>query len=175
MKRAAQITLQCVSICSSRSGQGKFGCVFGKSAFARHPSVHGELGGLMPVGYGLSETCAFVFTRRSDATRQATRRSRGRLLPGNQLRVIDPDTGRALGVDEEGELAVKAPTLMLRHLGKEPADCFDEDGFFHTGDAGHLDEHGEVHVGGRRTEMVNTGGANVSRPSSRSPGGPVPP
>jgi acyl-CoA synthetase (AMP-forming)/AMP-acid ligase II len=137
-------------------------CVFGKSAFARHPSVQGDTSWLMPVGYGLSETCAFVFTHWSDATREATRRSMGRLLPGNQLRVIDPDTGRALGVDEEGELAVKGPTLMLRYLGKDPADCFDEDGFFHTGDAGHVDEHGEVHFGGRRTEMIKTGGANVS-------------
>lgn len=137
-------------------------CVFGKSAFARHPSVHGDTSWVMPVGYGLSETCAFVFTHWSGATREATRRSMGKLLPGNQLRVIDPDTGRALGVDEVGELAVKGPTLMLRYLGKAPADCFDDDGFFHTGDAGHVDEHGEVHFGGRRTEMIKTGGANVS-------------
>ncbi len=137
-------------------------CVYGKSAYARHPSVHGDTGWLMPVGYGLSETCAFVFSHWSSATREATRRSMGTLLPGNQLRVIDPDTGRALGVGEEGELAVKGPTLMLGYLGKAPADCFDEDGFFHTGDAGHVDEHGEVHFGGRRTEMIKTAGANVS-------------
>ncbi|MET0728307.1 MAG: class I adenylate-forming enzyme family protein [Acidimicrobiales bacterium] len=137
-------------------------CVFGKSAFARHPSVRGDTGWIMPVGYGLSETCAFVFTHSSDATREATRRSMGKLLPGTQLRVIDSDTGRALGAGEVGELAVKGPTLMLGYLGKEPADCFDEDGFFHTGDSGHVDEHGEVHFGGRRTEMIKTGGANVS-------------
>lgn len=137
-------------------------CVFGKSAFARHPSVHGDTNWIMPVGYGLSETCAFVFTHCSDATREATRRSMGTLLPGTQLRVIDPDTGRALGVDEVGELAVKGPTLMLGYLGKAPADCFDDDGFFRTGDAGYVDERGEVHFVGRRTEMIKTGGANVS-------------
>lgn len=137
-------------------------CVYGKSAFARHPTVEGDTGWVMPVGYGLSETCAFVFTHWSDATREATRRSMGTLLPGNQLRVVDPDTGRALGVGEVGELAVKGPTLMLGYLGKERADCFDEDGFFHTGDAGRVDEHGEVHFEGRRTEMIKTAGANVS-------------
>jgi fatty-acyl-CoA synthase len=136
--------------------------VFGKSAFARHPSVTGDTTWMMPVGYGLSETCAFVFTHWSDATREATRRSMGTLMPGTRLRVVDPDTGRALGVDEVGELAVKGPTLMLGYLGKPPADCFDPDGFFHTGDAGHVDERGEVHFGGRRTEMIKTGGANVS-------------
>src|SRR3546814_18171296 len=51
---------------------------------------------------------------------------------------------------------------MLRYLGKEPAECFDADGFFHTGDLGHVDERGEVHFEGRRTEMIKTGGANVS-------------
>jgi acyl-CoA synthetase (AMP-forming)/AMP-acid ligase II len=51
---------------------------------------------------------------------------------------------------------------MLGYLGKAPEDCFDADGFFRTGDAGHVDERGEVHFTGRRTEMIKTGGANVS-------------
>jgi acyl-CoA synthetase (AMP-forming)/AMP-acid ligase II len=136
--------------------------VFGKGAFARHPSVQGDPSWLMPVGYGLSETCAFFVSHWSDADREATRRSMGTLLPGNRLRVVDPDTGQALGVDEEGELAIAGPTLMLRYLGKEPAQCFDADGFFRTGDAGHIDHLGEVHFTGRRTEMIKTGGANVS-------------
>ncbi len=86
----------------------------------------------------------------------------GPLLPGNRLRVVDPDTGADLGVDEEGELALAGPTLMQRYLGKAPEECFDADGFFHTGDAGHVDARGEVHFSGRRTEMIKTGGANVS-------------
>jgi acyl-CoA synthetase (AMP-forming)/AMP-acid ligase II len=136
--------------------------VFGKGAFARHPSVRGDTGWLMPVGYGLSETCAFFVSHWSDAGREATKRSMGRLLPGNRLRVVDPDTGAALGVDEEGELAIAGPTLMLHYLGRTPEQCFDADGFFRTGDAGHVDERGEVHFSGRRTEMIKTGGANVS-------------
>ncbi len=137
-------------------------CVYGKSALARHPSVTGDPHWFMPVGYGLSETCAFFCSHWSTATRDEAKRSMGRLLPGNRLRVVDPDTGRALGVDEEGELAIAGPTLMLGYLGKAPEDCFDADGFFRTGDAGHVDERGEVHFTGRRTEMIKTGGANVS-------------
>jgi len=137
-------------------------CVFGKSAFARHPSVEGDTGWIMPVGYGLSETCAFVVAHWSTASREEARRSMGTLLPGVELRVVDPESGRALGVDEEGELAVRGSTLMLRYLGKAPEECFDGDGFFRTGDAGHVDERGELHFGGRRTEMIKTGGANVS-------------
>jgi GNAT superfamily N-acetyltransferase len=117
-------------------------CVFGKSAFARHPSVRGDTTWMMPVGYGLSETCAFFFTHWWHTPREVTKQSMGKLLPGNQLRVVDPDTGVALGVGEEGELAIKGPTLMKRYLGRAPEDCVDADGFFHTGDAGHVDADG---------------------------------
>jgi acyl-CoA synthetase (AMP-forming)/AMP-acid ligase II len=117
----------------------------------------------MPIGYGLTETGSFLTGLAFDTPRDVLRNgSYGRLLPGNELRVLDVDTGAALGVDEVGELTVRGPTLMLGYLGREPADCFDADGFFHTGDAGHVDANGEVHFGGRRTEMIKTGGANVS-------------
>ena len=137
-------------------------CVFGKGAFARHPSVTGDPGWIMPAGYGMSETCALISTHWSDATREETKRSLGRLVPGTELRVLDVDTGEPLGVGEVGELAVRGSTLMLGYLGKAPAECFDADGFFRTGDAGHIDALGEVHFDGRRTEMIKTGGANVS-------------
>jgi fatty-acyl-CoA synthase len=136
--------------------------VFGKSAFARHPSVHGDTSWMMPVGYGLSETCAFFFTHWWNTPRELTKQSMGKLLPGNRLRVVDPGTGRALGTGEIGELAVQGPTLMRRYLGRTPEECFDADGFFHTGDAGSVDADGFVHFEGRRTEMIKTAGANVS-------------
>jgi len=137
-------------------------CVYGKSAFARHPTVEGDTTWMMPVGYGLSETCAFFFTHWWHTPREVTKQSMGKLLPGNLLRVVHPDTGAALGVGEDGELAIKGPTLMKRYLGRTAEECVDADGFFHTGDAGHVDAEGYVHFSGRRTEMIKTGGANVS-------------
>jgi len=137
-------------------------CVYGKSAFARHPSVHGDPTWRMPVGYGLSETCAFFCSHWWSASREEMAASMGRLLPGNELRIVDPDTGRALGTGETGELAVQGPTLMKGYLGQPAEECFDADGFFHTGDAGSVDADGFVHWEGRRTEMIKTGGANVS-------------
>lgn len=136
--------------------------VYGKSAFARHPTVRGDTRWRMPVGYGLSETCAFVAAHWWDAPRERSKASMGRLLPGVRLRVVDPDTGRPLGPGKEGELAVAGPTLMVRYLGRSAAECFDADGFFHTGDTGRVDKAGELHFSGRRTEMIKTGGANVS-------------
>jgi len=137
-------------------------CVFGKSAFARHPTVEGDTSWNMPVGWGLSETCAFFTAHPWDTPRHLLKESMGRLLPGNQLRVVDPGSGRRLGPGEEGELLVKGPTLMEHYVGMTPEECFDAHGFFPTGDAGFVDDDGHVHFTGRRTEMIKTGGANVS-------------
>jgi fatty-acyl-CoA synthase len=116
----------------------------------------------MPVGYGLSETCAFFAAHPSTTPREVMKQSIGRLLPGNELRVVDPETGRSLGPNEEGEMAIRGPTLMEHYVKRTRADCLDTDGFFHTGDVGFFDDDGRVHFTGRRTEMIKTAGANVS-------------
>jgi fatty-acyl-CoA synthase len=137
--------------------------VFGKSAFARHPSVKNpDATWNLPVGYGLSETCSYICAHEAGAPLEQRKRSMGRLLPGTRLRIVDPDTGAVLGTDRDGELAVAGATLMRHYVGMTPAECLDADGFFHTGDAGFVDADGEVHFTGRRTEMIKTGGANVS-------------
>jgi acyl-CoA synthetase (AMP-forming)/AMP-acid ligase II len=136
--------------------------VFGKSVFHKHPTVEGDPGWNMPVGWGLSETCAFFAAHDSATPRELLKTSIGRLLPGNELRVVDPDTGRPLGPNEEGELIIRGPTLMEHYVKRTRDECFDGDGFFHTGDLGRFDADGYLHFTGRRTEMIKTGGANVS-------------
>lgn len=137
-------------------------CAYGKGAYARHPSVEPDPGWIMPVGYGLSETCAFVAGYGSDEPREQMKIGNGRLLPGTRLRVLDPTSGEPLGPGSTGELAVAGDTLMIGYLGRDPAECVDADGFFRTGDLGHVDVDGIVHFTGRRTELIRTGGANVA-------------
>ena len=136
--------------------------VFGKSVFARHPKVTGDPDWQSPVGWGMSETCAFISAHPSSSSRETMRGSLGELLPGNRLRVLDPDTGAVVGRDVDGDLWVKGPTLMEHYLGKTREECFDEDGWFRTGDTGHVDHSGAVHWTGRATEMIKSGGANIS-------------
>jgi acyl-CoA synthetase (AMP-forming)/AMP-acid ligase II len=126
-------------------------CVFGKSVFARHPTVTGDPDWQMPVGWGMSETCAFISALPSTAGREAMKASLGTLLPGNRLRMTD-----------DGEFLIQGPTLMERYLGKTREESVDAEGWFHTGDIGHVDDDGNVHWEGRSNEMIKTGGANVA-------------
>lgn len=134
-----------------------------RSPFNRHPSVtnrdpdwHGVW------AYGASETCAISVTHRANTPPAVSSASTGRVLAGNLLRVVDTNTGALLGADEEGELCIKGPTLMERYVKANREDCFDSDGFFHTGDSGYYDSDGFVHWTGRLTDMIKSAGANVS-------------
>jgi fatty-acyl-CoA synthase len=136
--------------------------VFGKSAFARHPTVSGDTGWNMPVAYGLSETCTGFASHDSATPRERLRESSGRLIPQARLRVVDPDDGHELGPGQVGELTVAGPTVMMRYVGYDRDECFDPLGYFHTGDLGYFDPDGYVHWTGRRSEMIKTAGASVS-------------
>jgi acyl-CoA synthetase (AMP-forming)/AMP-acid ligase II len=137
-------------------------CVYGKSAFARHPSVDGDRSWQMPVAYGLSETCTGFASHYSSTPRELLKASMGRLVAGNRLRVVDPDDGRELAAGEVGELTIAGPTLMMRYVGYDAGECFDDAGYFHTGDIGYFDDEGYLHWTGRRSEMIKSGGASVS-------------
>jgi fatty-acyl-CoA synthase len=112
--------------------------------------------------YGMTETAtAFSCTRASDPL-DVRLHSQGHLLPGNELRVVDPETGEPAATGVTGELWVKGPRLMRRYYKVDPAQTFTVDGFFRTGDLGHLDADGRVHFEQRLKDVIKTGGINVS-------------
>jgi fatty-acyl-CoA synthase len=51
---------------------------------------------------------------------------------------------------------------MLGYGGKAPEDTFDDEGYYHTGDGGYVDELGRLYWEGRLNFIIKTGGANVS-------------
>lgn len=127
------------------------------------PGAQSEVNlGSSRAGYGMSETFTLVTSAPVDADAEVVHDSNGFLLPGVSIRVLDPDSRQLLGPGQEGELLVKGPTLMKGYLGLPPEACFDADGFFHSGDTGFVDERGLLHWTGRATEMIKTGGSNVS-------------
>ncbi|MBX6395536.1 MAG: AMP-binding protein, partial [Alicyclobacillaceae bacterium] len=86
----------------------------------------------------------------------------GRALPGVELRVVD-ETGKVLGPGEIGELVCKSPGLMLGYYRNPEAtrQAIDEEGWFHTGDLGSIDERGYVTIVGRKKEMISRGGLKI--------------
>jgi malonyl-CoA/methylmalonyl-CoA synthetase len=84
-------------------------------------------------------------------------------LPGVELRVADPDSGKVLARGEIGVLEVKGPNVFGGYwrMPERTRAEFRPDGFFVTGDVGMIDANGYVHIVGRAKDLIITGGFNV--------------
>jgi acyl-CoA synthetase (AMP-forming)/AMP-acid ligase II len=112
--------------------------------------------------FGTTETMTINCGYTSETSDEEYAGSYGEPLPGNILKIIDPATGEIVARGERGEICIKGPTLMQGYLGKTVEQCFDEQGFFRTGDGGYVDVKGRLYWEGRLNDIIKTGGANVS-------------
>ncbi|GAA4810634.1 class I adenylate-forming enzyme family protein [Streptomyces ziwulingensis] len=128
---------------------------------ARHPTVSTEW---REPGhaYGNTETFTLTTCYPADTPPEVSADSSGEALPGVTLKIVDPLTGAVVPRGERGEICVKGPTLMLGYLGTPLDETLDAEGFFRTGDSGYLDDLGRLFWEGRLTDLIKTGGANVS-------------
>jgi len=126
----------------------------------QHPTVKTDWE--MPNAFGTTETMAILSSFVTGDPENRNPHIFGKVLPGNIIKVVDPQTGELVPMGERGEVCIKGPTLMKGYLGKAPEDIFDEDGFYHTGDGGYIDEVGHLFWEGRLNDIIKTGGANVS-------------
>jgi len=85
----------------------------------------------------------------------------GRPVPYNDVMTISED-GTPLPAGEIGEIAVRGASIMLGYW-KQPELTAQvmRDGWYHTGDAGYLDDDGYLYISGRIKDMIITGGENV--------------
>jgi malonyl-CoA/methylmalonyl-CoA synthetase len=84
-------------------------------------------------------------------------------LPGVELRIADPETGKILGKGEVGGIEVSGPNVFSGYwrMPDKTKSEFRPDGFFITGDIGKIDARGYVHIVGRVKDLIITGGFNV--------------
>lgn len=125
-----------------------------------HPTVKSDW--RLPMTFGTTETNTAATSYSADTSPEQYAGSAGEPLPGNILKIIDPNTGVVVPRGQRGELCIKGPTLMLGYIGKAVEDTLDDEGYYRTGDGGYVDEVGRLYWEGRLTEIIKTGGANVS-------------
>ena len=89
--------------------------------------------------------------------------SSGRGVGSYERRIVNPETGEELPIDQVGELHVRGGGLMSGFYKMDRKDVFTRDGFYPTGDLARLDADGHLYFVGRRGDMIKTRAANVSR------------
>jgi acyl-CoA synthetase (AMP-forming)/AMP-acid ligase II len=114
--------------------------------------------------FGMTETAGTVCTGAPDEPESLRITRLGKPLPGLELRIADPETGRDVPVGGRGEALVRGYSLLDGYYkdAEKTAQALDRDGWFHTGDIASLDEHGTVMFHGRYKDMLKVGGENVA-------------
>jgi long-chain acyl-CoA synthetase len=101
-------------------------------------------------GYGLTETTAAISVNVENAFKIGT--------------VGRPVAGTSVRIAEDGEVLIKGDVVFQRYWNNTAATAESlEDGWFHSGDLGSLDDEGFLRITGRKKEIIVTaGGKNVS-------------
>jgi acyl-CoA synthetase (AMP-forming)/AMP-acid ligase II len=148
------------------------GFVAGIAHLASHPSLPGRnlssvrRGNLYPIMapevrpadpelrhtmLGMTEAGSVITISEDESDQPEHRRgSFGKTMPGFETKIVD------------GELCIRGPFVMQRYYRRSREECFDADGWFHTGDLVRVDADGFVYFLGRRGAMIKTAGANVA-------------
>lgn len=115
------------------------------------------------IAYGLTESSpTMTMTSYLDNMHHRTT-SGGHALPGTEVRIIDPHTGKEMPQGEWGEICCRGFNVMMGYY-KNPeatAEVIDKNGFLHSGDLGYLDKDGYVTVSGRIKDLIIRAGENV--------------
>ena len=110
-------------------------------------------------GYGLTETSPTVSVMRMQDPRRPG--SCGRPVPNVDVAILDDDD-KPIATGETGEVCVKGPNVMKGYynLPDATAEAM-RNGWFHTGDMGHLDEDGFLYITERKKDLIIRGGFNI--------------
>ena len=115
-------------------------------------------------GYGLTEAVTAVICNPLHAPREGTL---GIPFPDMLVKVCEPQSDRELAPNEDGEICVWGPPVMLGYLDNQDATAetlrehADGRRWLHTGDIGHMDEDGFLTFTGRLKRMIKSSGFNV--------------
>lgn len=106
-------------------------------------------------GYGLTESSPIFAVNRPDYHEDA---ATGLPMPTTEIKIINPDDK---GI---GEIIGRGPSIMIGYYQDEALTkkAIDEDGFYHTGDYGYIDDRNFVYITGREANIIVTkNGKNI--------------
>ncbi|EXA34926.1 hypothetical protein NW761_008524 [Fusarium oxysporum] len=114
--------------------------------------------------WGMTETTSCLTVTPPNLSTWSNASKVGKLVPGTEIRVVDPDTGEDVAAGNVGEIWAKGPQVTMGYLDRpeETAASYLEDGFFKTGDLGSIDNEGFITIHDRIKEMIKVRGHAVA-------------
>jgi acyl-CoA synthetase (AMP-forming)/AMP-acid ligase II len=85
----------------------------------------------------------------------------GKPFVGMQVRIVDPDTGEPVSAGTIGMIQIRGPHTLRGICRRSREELFTPDGYYPTGDLGHLDDDGFMFYHGRSDDMLKVSGATV--------------
>ncbi len=114
--------------------------------------------------FGMTETAGTVTTSMLTDSLEQRVTGLGKALPGLEVRIVDPESGKDLAPSQRGEVLVRGYCTLEGYF-KDPqktAHALDAEGWYHTGDIGSMDADGVMMFHGRTKDMLKVGGENVA-------------
>lgn len=118
------------------------------------------------IGYGQTEASPIITMTSVDDSVEVRVSTVGRPIPGVEVKLVDPATGREVSPGEPGELCTRGHNVMTGYY-KNPeatARAIDAEGWLHTGDLARRREDGNYRIVGRCKEIIIRGGENIYPP-----------
>jgi long-chain acyl-CoA synthetase len=103
-------------------------------------------------GYGLTETSPVIALNSPVVHRMG---AVGKIMPNLEMKFA-----------EDGELLIRGPSIFIGYWQKPGAnsECFDNEGWFRTGDIGHVDSDDFLYITDRKKELLKTSGGKLVAP-----------
>src|SRR6056297_410191 len=123
-----------------------------------------ERGIAIVTSYGMTETCAQIAANPMLQPRgmYTPKKSVGTIFKPNEVQIRDLETGEAMPPNENGDIWLKGPQIIDSYSSDDlTSRSFDSEGWFRTGDIGHINRYGQLFLKNRRSDRIVTGGENV--------------
>ena len=87
----------------------------------------------------------------------------GKVLPGYEVKIINPKTGETVAADIQGELCIRGSSIMTGYykMEEQTKKALDQEGWMHSGDLASMDGEGFVSINGRIKDLIIRGGMNI--------------